>query len=137
VVAPLRRGRAISGRSDAGKIAEIMDEVSLVGVAIVGCNHTPVNGSGTAQRRDEALQPAYARKALWSEPHLVAKPSHQGFRQQPDKCAGLCDGYSAVEERHDSDDCPVPRAYDALKEYSLKHTELVRRGGRLTETLAE
>ena len=46
MVAPLRRGWVISGWSHTRKIAKIVNEVSLIGVAVLCRNHAPVNLSG-------------------------------------------------------------------------------------------
>lgn len=137
MVASPRTGRAIGGRKHACEIAKIVNEVRLVGVAMLGRDRRPVNSSLAAYRAHDALQPAYAGKPLWREAYPFAEAPHESLRQHPHTRASLGHGHSAIEEGYGSRNCRVPRQDNAFQEHSFKLAQLVCGRGRLTQSLAE
>src|SRR5207253_10866020 len=82
MVAPLWRRRTISSGSHASKVANIVNQVGLIRVAVLRCNLAPVNISRTVYGGQYALQASYAGKLLRGKADLLAKASHESRSEE-------------------------------------------------------
>jgi hypothetical protein len=127
----------IGGRSHASKVAKIVNQVGLIGVAVVCGNQAPINASGRENRTHDPLQPTYAGKAFRSNAHLLAKTSYECLGQESH--TRPCLGYrrAALEHGDGICNCTVPRTDHVVTEHGVEHAELGcwRRG--LTQALAK
>lgn len=78
MIAPLRRVRHVSRRRDAGQVAKIVDEVSLIGVTVFRGERRPVRSVRWAREThgpQDALETLDSGKPLGSDSYLRRKPA--------------------------------------------------------------
>ena len=80
MVASLGRRRAIGARRNTGEVSEIMNQVSLIRIAILGRDRAPINMSATLNETDDLLHASHAEKPLGAETDLITKMPQQRFR---------------------------------------------------------
>ncbi len=137
MVAPLWRRRTISSGSHASKVAKIMNQVGLIGVAVLSRNLAPVNISRTVYGAHYALQSSHAGKLLRGKADLLAKTSHEGLGKQAHTRTCLGNRRAALQDGKSECNCRVRRAGDVINEDSLEDAELGCWRGGLTHALAK
>ena len=99
MIAALRWVGPAGRRSDAGEIAEVVDEVGLIGVAELCGHRGPVDGKRAAQEANDPLHAAHAGKAFGRHTDLVAEAAHKSLGEKAQAFANLGNGDTAFEGR--------------------------------------
>src|SRR5579875_3144584 len=102
-VVPLTgRARPVRARRDARDVAEVVDEMGLVAVAVVGGHRGPVDGPRRVQRvdgGDHPLDPADPGEQLGGQPSPVTEAPGEPLREQPEIVADIADQAAAFQRR--------------------------------------
>ena len=83
VVRPVDTGPQVSGRGDACELAELIDEMRLVAVAVPGGDGGPVGPGLAGQRPGAPAQPVHPGEALGREAHPGGEAAAQRAGEQP------------------------------------------------------
>src|SRR5690349_17761089 len=91
VIHMLRLGRQISGRSNAGELAEIVDKMSLIKIPAGSSQISPFDRAAAVESVQRALEEADAAKHFGRKPHLIAKQLDKAARADSDVVCDRCD----------------------------------------------
>lgn len=104
---PAGHDRLIAGGGDAGELAEIADQVGLVGVAGVGCDLSPVQRAALVDVPPHPVEPDQAGRGLGPQPGLPPELDDQVLMAPAHLVGDLADRYRAP-----GCDQPLPRPAD-------------------------
>ena len=76
------RAGMVRGGRQAGEIAEVVDEVGLIGIAMTGGDVAPIDGAGIRDGFEDALQAAYACETFGREADVFAEVADKGLGEE-------------------------------------------------------